>query len=401
MLMTLHEPRQAPPGSPRLVPFALGFRPFYWLAGVFACLAVPLWMVIYFTGTPHPGALAGLPWHAHEMVFGFGLAVIAGFLLTAVRAWTGLATPTGAPLAALAAGWLAARLALFAGPLWLAAVFDLAWLAGLIVALARTLRRAGNRRNYFVPVLLLLFWLLNAAFYASAAGWPAAAARIPSPLTPVLAALLLVLLLITVIGGRVIPMFTQNATGAAVPRHVWLDRAAVVALVGVIASVACAAPPPLLATLCFAAAALHWLRLWLWRPGLTWHKPILWILHVSYAWIPVGIALLGLSALGRFPVPLAWHALAIGAMGGMIVGMTTRTARGHTGRPLRVGTLEIAAYALVHAAGLARVFLPAALPAHTALWTGAAACLWTAAFICYLTVHTPVLWRARIDGKPG
>ncbi len=391
----------APPGeSARGLPLLrLGFRPFYGAAAAYAALAVPLWVAVALGGFAWPGPVPALLWHAHEMLFGFAAAVIVGFLLTAGKAWTGQATPRGLALGGLVLLWLAARLAAVVAPPVVFAVLDLALLPLVAAALARVLLRAGNRRNLPLVGLLLLLTLANAAFHASALGWLDL-----NPLRPLHAALALVVMIECVMAGRVVPAFTMGATPGlklAAPR--WLSPAALAATVAGLAAwvLAPAAGGWALftAAVLALAAVLHAALLASWRPWATARRPILWILHAAYAWIPIGLLLLAASALGVVAASAGVHALAVGATGGLVIGMVTRTARGHTGRPLKVGRVETGAYALVMAAAALRVLLPlAGLPRLA--WMLAAAC-WTAAFSLYLVVYAPWLAQPRVDGKDG
>lgn len=390
-----------PPPNPRnagFALFALGFRPFYLLAGAFAALGVPLW-VLQWSG--HLAAATPLPpiaWHAHEMVFAFAVAVVTGFLFTAARTWTQLPTPTGWPLAAFALLWLAARVAILVGPYPLALALDLAFLPLVALALARVLARAADRRNDFLVGLLGLLAGINALFHASMLG----AVRVPWP-TTIEAALAVIVLIVTVLAGRVIPTFTRNATGSrAAANRPWVERSALATLVAAFAAYLGGASGWLLASLSVAAAAAHALRLAGWDPLATRRDPILWILHLSYAWIPIGFALLGASALtDRVASALAMHAFGVGAIGGMTIGMMTRTARGHTGRELRASPAETLAYGLVHLAAAARVLVPLAMPSAIVTATTAAGVLWSAAFLVYTLVFWPILSRPRVDGRPG
>jgi uncharacterized protein involved in response to NO len=378
--------------------FNLAFRPFYLLAAIYAALSLPLWTFEHLGGMPLVGGyLAGVLWHAHEMVFGFAAAVITGFLFTAARNWTGLPTPTGAPLLALAALWLAGRVLVFTGPPVLAAVVDVSFLPVVAVLLWLPLQRSGNRNRFFVGILLA-FAALNVAFHLSHLGW----IGWPS-LVMVEGALAIVVLIVTIMGGRVIPAFTANALPfARVRRYEWLDRAAIASLVLAMAAYLAALPSALVATLAFLAAALHLARLALWDPLSTRAAPILWILHVSYAWIPIGLVLLGVGALRSSGLPVfALHAFGAGAVGGMVIGMITRTARGHTGRPLQANAAEVLAYLLVHAAAVLRVFSPIVWSGSYVVSIVGSAALWSAAFAIYAVLYWPILTRARIDGKPG
>jgi uncharacterized protein involved in response to NO len=378
----------------RFALFNLGFRPFYLLAALLAALSIPVWVGQWHGLVPRDGAFDGMAWHAHEMVFGFAAAVITGFLLTAARNWTGLPTPIGGALAALAALWLAGRLAMLTGPGPVTAAVDVAFLPLVALSLWFPLRRSGNRNQFFVA-LLLLFAAMNLLFHLSSLGTLALPATAPAR-----GALFLVVFIVAIMSGRVTPSFTRNAVPTARIRYVsGLDPAAIASLAAALVAQLADAPGWLLALLAGAAAILHAVRLASWDPLCAARRPILWILHLSYAWIPIGLALLAFSAIAdAVPVTLAIHAFATGAVGGSIIGMITRTARGHSGRPLQVGGAETLAYVLVHVAALLRVFGPLALPAHYATLLSAAAAAWSLAFVVYLIVYLPILLLPRLDG---
>ncbi len=397
-LITIEEkekPADQAKGFGSMPVWRLGFRPFYLLAAAFAVVSVPLWLARYFgvaQGLPH----VGLGWHVHEMVFGFTLAVIIGFLYTAGRNWTGLWTPRGTQLAALAGLWIAGRLAMLGPPLP-AAVVDLAFLPLATWPMYVVLKRSANRRNYFLLGLLGLLTLANACYHAAANGWLAL-----SPLQPLHAAILVIVMLETVIAGRIIPGFTANALPGVKP-VVDAPRDRIIVAFTVLACLAWVAgmPPVLTASLALGAAVSQLLRLAGWRSMRTLRNPLLWILHVSYGWIPVGFVLLGLAALGVVTASAAFHVLAIGALAGMIIGMLTRTALGHTGRPLKSRRSELVMYWLVQAGTLARLWaaLDAGPGRNAALVLSAAA--WSAAFLLYVIVYAPYLLAARVDGKEG
>jgi uncharacterized protein involved in response to NO len=377
--------------------FNLGFRPFYLLAALLAALGIPLWLAQYFGLLTAPAHLSGVAWHAHEMVFGFQLAVITGFLLTAARNWTGLPTPTGALLAALAGLWVAGRLLVLTGPAWLAGIVDVAFLPAVALALWVPLQRSRNRNRFFVALLLALAGA-NLAFHLAHAGVLSIDA-----LSPVRFALYVVALIVTIMAGRVVPSFTRNAIPTARSRsHRGLDLTAIALAGAAFAAWLVALPAWLTGPVCVVAAAFHAARLWMWDPWATRYQPILWILHLSYAWIPVALVLMALAAFGAdVPPALADHALSIGAVGGMIMGMITRTARGHAGLPLRVSGPEVVAYVLVHLAAAARVATPLVWPEGYRLALSASGALWSAAFLLYLLVYVPILSAPRVDGRPG
>jgi len=374
----------------------LGFRPFYIAAALAATVLVPLWLMMFLGHAPFTPAVPALLWHAHEMLFGFAATVIIGFLLTAGKNWTGLATPRGPLLGALALLWLAARLAALGSSPWLYAALDFALLPAVALIFTRLLLRAKNRRNLPLAGILSLLALANGVFHLAANG-----VLDVSALTPLYTGLALITLIECVIAGRVIPAFTMSANpGLRLVASDTIERLTLgLTAVGLLLWVA-AAPNALTALLLLAASAMHGRRLLGWRSTLTKGRPILWILHAAYAWLPVGLALLALAQLGWVATSAGVHALAVGATGGLIIGMMTRTARGHTGRALVVAKAEVLAYALVLFAALARVLgalLPAAYPMSLML----AATGWSLAFLIYLVKYTPWLMQTRLDGKDG
>jgi uncharacterized protein involved in response to NO len=380
-VLTPTEPNEATPRGFAL--FALGFRPLYLLAGAFAALSVPLWALQYAGWLPG----ANLLWHAHEMLFGYAFAVIAGFLLTAVRAWTGRSTPTGAALAGIAALWLLARiLGLFS--LQAASLVDALFAIAVAWGIGRPLLASRNRNWYFVVFVLAL----GAASVAFAALNPRVALAV---------GLDVVLFVIAIMGGRVIPGFTNNAVpGAGARRNRWVEYGALGSVLLLI-FVDIVQWEVGAAVLCLFAAGLHAVRVALWAPLATRGRPILWILHLSYAWVAVHLVLRGLAGFELVPTGLATHALTVGVIGGLTLGMMTRTARGHTARPLKVGSWEVAAYALVHAAAVVRVLLPLVLPGPHVGFIELSAVLWFAAFAIFTVVYCPILSRPRLDEQPG
>lgn len=381
-------------GPGRFALFELGFRPFYLLAALLAMLGVPLWVAQWHGILPPAGYLDGMAWHAHEMVFGFAAAVITGFLFTAGRKWTGLPTSTGPRLAGLAALWVAGRVLVLTGPGPLAAVVDGAFLPLVTLGLWSPLQR---RRNRSLVGLLLLFAAANILFHLSRLG------AVPlSSAVPARGGLFLVVVIVSIMSGRVTPGFTRNAIPTARVRTVHgLDAAATGMLATALVAQLSAAPAWLLGPLALAAAALHAIRLAWWDPLSTRRRPVLWILHLSYAWIPIGLLLMAWSAADAgIPVTQSVHALGAGAVGGTIIGMITRTARGHSGRTLQTGSAEAAAYLLVHVGALLRVFGPLVVPARYGAWLVAGGAAWSAAFLIYLIVYWPILARAPLSRRP-
>lgn len=388
------------------IPFlSFGFRPFYLGAAVYAALAVPLWVWAWLGGGPMPQGVAPYAWHVHEMLFGFAAAVIAGFLLTAARTWTGQPMPQGAELAGLFLLWASARVCLLAGWQTIGLMLDLLFLPVLAVRLAVPLWRARNHRNLFVVAVLLLLALANALYHGVQQG----VLRVGFGPVAVTVALDVLMLLMTIIGGRVIPAFSANAIPGLQPRR-WPALEVLVIGAAVLLIVVDGSQPwlgsaaePLLGVLLWAAAGAHLLRLAGWRVWRTAGNPLLAVLPLSYLWIPAHLALR--AGLGGEPgvVPsLAAHALTVGAMGGLMLAMMTRSALGHTGRPLRAGAVELACFAAVHAAALVRVLGPLWAGAAQITWLSLSALLWSVAFATFALGYLPILTRPRADAPiPG
>jgi uncharacterized protein involved in response to NO len=278
--------RRPPPTG--LAPFALGFRPFFLAAGIYAVLLMALWMLVL-QGSFELGAWSPLVWHGHEMLFGFSVAVIAGFLLTAAQNWTGIRTPSGTPLAALFLLWLAGRLAfLIPGlpPAWVAVV-DLAFLPVLAWVLALPILKARQMHNYPFPIMLLVLTAANALVHLDRLGWTSDSASLGLHL-----GVYVVVTMIVVMGGRVIPSFTDNKLRTRARRWAVIERLVVPStLAAMLASLL--APDLILTALVAAIAALvHFIRLAGWYTNKFWAEPLLWVLHLGYAWIALGFALL-------------------------------------------------------------------------------------------------------------
>ncbi len=388
------------PAASREVPplLRLGFRPFFLLAGFTAALFMLLWVYRLQGGTlpvTHP-----LRWHAHEMLFGFAGAVIVGFLLTAVRNWTGRDTPMGAGLAALVALWAAGRVLPFTPlPAGLTAVVDLAFLPVVAGVILRPILAVRQYQHLPVVGILLLLAAANLLVHLEALGWTAATAA-----TGLRLAWLTVILLLVLMGGRVVPFFIGAATGRGEdlgPRR-WLDLAGTITLVGWVLAMLAAPLATGTAWLALAAALFQALRLGSWHvPGL-WRQPMLWVLYLGYGWIPLGLAYYGFTGLTGGAPLLTLHSFTAGAIGTLILGMMPRVSLGHTGRPIAASSLLVAAFLLVLAGGLMRVFGPAlaSSPLATAVvpWSGV---VWATAFLLFAVAFTPVLSRPRVDGRPG
>jgi uncharacterized protein involved in response to NO len=381
-----------------------GFRPFFLAAGVLAMLLVPWWAGALAwgvpLGTPWPPSL----WHAHEMLFGFICAAIAGFLLTAVPSWTGARGFAGWPLVTLAGAWALGRIVVSSASLWplpVVAAIDLIFLPGLTSLVLPPLARSRNRNTVLLAVLAAL-WVVDALFYRGLAVGDTALAR-----HALLVGIDVVLLLVTVIGGRIVPAFTASALrqhGDTTPLRAWrlMTPLAVGAMLAVVAIDAVSPESTAAGVIALVAAAVQAARLAQWRSFATLRMPIVWVLHLAYLWLPLGFALKALALLGSYTIGAFYlHALTIGAATSMIVAVMTRASLGHTGRALVVAPRIAVAYVLLAAAAVVRVLGPAILPMP---YTGSillAAALWVAAFAIFLWVYAPILVSPRADSKPG
>jgi uncharacterized protein involved in response to NO len=382
--------------------FALGFRPFYLLAAIFAVLSAPAWMLSFFGEVQAGGHLRGVAWHSHEMIFGFAPAVIAGFLLTAVRNWTGQPTPTGAPLAGLVLLWVLARLLMLTGPAGLAVSIDILFLPALAVAVGVPIWRSRNVRNYKVLAMLAVLTLANVWFHlANMSILSSGYTRIATT-----AALDVIAILIAIIGGRVIPAFIGNAIEDAHPRKsLGVEVVSFGALIAILVLdvLNLWVPVPWNAWLAiFAIATIgQGVRLSLWQPLRAIGNPLLWMMPAAYAWLPIALGMRVLSTLGIVPISAAIHALTIGAIASLMVAMMMRSALGHTGRPLVAGRAEIAAFVLLQLAAVVRVLASSvtAIAYREAMIVSGV--LWTLAFAVFLFRYWAILTQPRIDGRPG
>jgi len=389
-------PRTRVRASTRLGLWNLGFRPFYLLASAFAAVSILLWAGQY-AGYLHFTYMRSATFHGSEMLFGYTLAVVTGFLFTAGRNWTGQPTPSGRSLAALALLWVAGRILVVTPYVVIAALVNAAFPVAAAIGLAVPLARSGNRRNFFFVALLVLLGALTLALhlsYLGAIAWPARAS--------LRVGLDVVLFVMVVMGGRVIPMFTNNGVpGTRARRLPSIEKVALAGVLLLAAADFAQAPPMVLAPLALALAITHGARLALWQPWRTLRTPLVWVLHAAYAWIVVHFLLRALVEFDVVPEAIAIHALTIGGIGGLTIGMMTRTARGHTGRPLVADRADVACYVLVMLAALARVAGPLLWPAAYVETVVAAAVCWAIAFMLYFAAYLPWLMRARADGKPG
>ncbi len=380
-----------------LVPFALGFRPFFSLAALSGLVLMLTWLILWRTAAT-PNYYGSLGWHSHEMLFGFTGAIIAGFLLTAVRNWTGIDTPTGKPLAMLALLWLMARLAPFipAIPPTGIALLDLAFLPLLLVAIYHPLIGADNRINRIFLPLLGAMALANLLVHLTHLGITQTERQGTQLMIN------LILLLVVIVSGRVIPFFTQKAVAQAAPRFSKRREQFVFGAMGVwILLELFTAPGWLLTAAALAVAGTQAWRFHDWHHAGVWRLPILWVLYSGLLWLMAGFLLKGLSAAGLFPGNLAIHALTAGAIGVLTYGMMARVSLGHTGREINPPKVIGYCFVLLNLVVLARVFGPFFLPAYHLHWIMLSGTGWAVCFLLFVFYYLKPLITPRIDGRPG
>nr|WP_297460404.1 NnrS family protein [uncultured Halomonas sp.] len=383
----------------------LAFRPFFLLGAAFSLLAMLMWGA-FWNGVPLLQPHGGMFWwHQHEMLFGFVAAIVVGFLLTAVGNWTGQPGLRGVPLLALVGLWLSGRL-LMAVPLglspWALMLVDVAFLPLAAMALAAPVIRVRQWRNLiFVPLLALLALSNALTHYALMLG-DAMLLRGSAHL-----AVLLVAMLMVVLGGRVIPFFTSRRLQRSAPtRRAWLEAVAIGGVAAlVLAQLAELAGPPIpargWAALAFIAGVANAVRLLRWEGWRSWREPLLWGLHVSYAFIGIGLLMWGLAALEVVTASLAVHALTVGGMATMILAMISRVSLGHTGRSIVTLPGIGIALALLVLAAVSRALLPAFWPQASHWALNLAILFWCLAFSIYLYRYSCMLLKRRADGAEG
>jgi len=382
--------------------FSYGFRPFFLGAGAYALAVMALWFGWMSVGMPDWALFGEAPiaWHAHEMIFGFAAAAVGGFLLTAVPNWTGALPLSGLPLMLLFAAWLIGRAAML-GAGWMGPVFsailDLVFLPLLGVAATRQLFVKPAPRNLIFLAMLAALFGANVAYHLATSG------VIPGvELDSLRFALILLVLMIAIVGGRVIPAFTHNwlhlnRASAPMPRRIpWLDGASISTIAALAVLQVLPAADEIQGGIALLAALANGVRLYFWRGVPTWRAPIVFVLHVSYAWIVIGLVLLSAAAFGPgLPSIPAEHAFGAGAVASMIMSIMTRASLGHTGRPLIAPRPVVLGYLLLTLAALLRVFGSMLFPAQTIVILQFAGLSWIAAFGLFVAVYAPILMMPR------
>ncbi len=382
---------------------AYAFRPFFLLTAIYAALLVPVWMGVLFAGWQVPLSMSPIRWHAHEMLFGLIPAAIAGFLLTAISNWTGAPPLRGKALLGLVLLWIAGRLAMWFSA-WLPAVsvlvIDMAFLTAMGIYVTLTLMRHGNRRNYPVAGVILLLATANLMTHLHHLGVLHLA-----PVSESLA-MTLIAILMMVIGGRITPAFSRNwlqmkgRDASGIVMSPGIERAALFSAALMIPADLISAAPLLGGVAALVAAAINGWRLLLWRGWRVRSEPLLWILHLGYAWIVTALLIKGLSPILGWASTVWLHAMGTGAVGTLLLGVMTRVSLGHTGRPLKLPRGATVIYLLIIAAGVIRLLAGFdAINYGMGLTLSTAA--WSLAFLLFLTLYWSILTQPRADGRPG
>lgn len=377
--------------------FGRGFRPFFMLGAAYGVITIAIWGAFYSGHVMPPAVIPdAIGWHAHEMIYGFSMAIIAGFLLTAVANWTGGAPVRQAHLAGLCLLWVAGRVVMNVElhlPAALIYAIQLAFIPALAISLGIPLYRSRNKRNFIFLGLLTALFVFNAAFLLLQNN------------QFLHLALMMVLAMISLVGGRIIPAFTVAAMRrrgevvSLVPQP-GMDAAALVSLV-LLAAVMFVMQGygPAMAIVATAAAFIHLERLRHYHLRAALKEPMLWILYLGYIWLIIGLLLLSIAAVGVITLSVALHALTVGSLGSMVLGMLCRVTLGHTGRDLLASHATVVAFVLLQIAAVMRVLGAVLAPSEMLLWLLVPAVLWSISFTIYLLAYAPMLFAPRPDGQ--
>ena len=382
--------------------FNLGFRPFFLGAGVFAIVSMAMWMAIYTFGWDVPiQGMTRFQWHAHEMLYGYSLAVITGFLLTAIRNWTGMETLSGFRLMGLFLLWGVARVAMLFGTRYLliAGVFDLLFASLLIAAISHPVIKAGSWKQLAEISKVTLLGIGNLLFYLGALGQLDAGLHLS-----IYGALYLIIGLIMTIGRRVIPFFIERGVGYPIKvfNSKWIDISNLTLFFAFFIFELFLPGKSIATYLAAALFIINLVRIVGWHTPGIWKKPLLWSLYISLILIDLGFLLFAFGTVSAISRILATHAFAVGGIGVMTLSMMARVSLGHTGRDIHdlPRGAVIALYAVL-ASAFSRVVLPLFDAQHYVLWIGLSQVFWILAFGTFVIVYVGILTSARVDGEFG
>jgi uncharacterized protein involved in response to NO len=380
----------------------LGFRPFFLMAGISAVVLMLSWL--YFLGHTGPAIIYGaVGWHAHEMIFGYTVAVIAGFLLTAEKNWTGMQTLNGAWLGVFALLWLAGRFAPWMPlPAWLSAALDLVFLPALALAIVWPLLKTSQYQHMIFAVIVALLFSANLLFHLGYL-YP----DIKTTEMGIRFGWMTIIFLITVMGGRVIPFFIERGTGKIdqTRKYRSVEIGSMVSLLVWMFLSFTSDNSVTIAYLACIAGAFQLVRWQGWHIAALWREPMLWILYLGYGWIPVGLFAYAYAGFTDAVYSPALHAFTAGGIGLLTMGMMARVSLGHTGRNMRASSLVVAAFVSITLGSIVRVigplFFPAVAGEYYAFMLNSAGMLWALGFLLFVIVFIPILIRPRVDGRPG
>ena len=380
--------------------FAMGFRAFFALAGLSALALIAVWNSLSKGALHIDNYYPAIIWHAHEMLLGYSVAVIAGFLLTAVRNWTNTPTTTPDQLASLCFLWIYGRVLPFYSELvpdaFIAAV-DFAFLPALTYFVSKPLLKTGNFKNLIFTALLFLLAIANGLMHAQILGFSETGVMLGLNML-----VAIIVMMILVIAGRVFPFFTERGlSGVICIRNPGLDIATLVVSMAVFVLLMLGVSGIVLALAALAAVMLNIMRLSNWYDGRIWFVPLLWVLYLGYGWLILGFFMLALSAYALVLPAVALHAFTIGGIGVLTLGMMARVALGHTGRALKASNVMALAFVLINVAAMMRVLFPAILPVWYGGFVLVSTYAWLAAFSLFAFYYLPILLAPRSDGEPG
>lgn len=400
MLIQINKPNQE--SVKQLALFNLGFRPFFLGASIFAVISMATWMLAYFSYfSVSVENISISQWHAHEMLYGYGLAVVAGFLLTAVKNWTGIPTIFGKPLMALFALWCSARVLFMFGSALLpwAASADLLFGLILIVAISIPIIKVKQWKQLAVVSKVILLWVGNIVFYLGCFGMLTSGIQYA-----INGAVLLFISLILMIGRRVIPFFIERGTESRIQlkQYQWLDLSILGLFAALFINEIFIRIPELTAWLSRLLFLLNGYRLYNWHTAGIWRVPLLWSLYLSAWLINIGFLFYGLQTQYGSLTILTLHIFTIGGIGLMTLSMMSRVALGHTGRDVRAPSRWIRlAFAGLVVSVLFRAVVPMLTSQFYMSWMLVAAILWILSFAIFVVIYTPILLKPRADGAFG
>ncbi|MCB9975414.1 MAG: NnrS family protein [Rhodospirillales bacterium] len=376
---------------------ARGFRPFFILGSAYSVLCMLQWVGVY-SGFVIPQDfffLDPVSWHAHEMIYGYTMAIVAGFLLTAVANWTAGAPVRQYHLLGLCILWVIGRITLNFDlnlPFWALVITEGAFIPALTASLSVPLLRSWSKRNFIFLTLLSVLFVCDMWFMFT------------HDKSPLFIAIMVIVMMISLIGGRIIPSFTvaalhRKGIKALQTPQAGMDIAALASLVLVTVCLVSLPESGFMAFCALASAIVHLMRMRYYHTLKTFQDPMLWILQAGYLWVVAGLLLLALSGVAVLDLPTAIHALTAGAIGTMTLGMMCRVSLGHTGRDLQASRPTVVAFALIIASGLTRIIGPLIVPGLNVELMAFSAILWAFGFLIFIMVYAPVLWHLRPDGR--